>query len=131
MNGIAGIFVAGGRGVLRSLLADTDASSEFIPVDTAICAMIMACKKLSTCEPEAELPVFNLTVEDSQKMNIGQVFKEVQALGNVYPFVWALWWPNGGPTKNKFVHWYRTLFFQWIPAYFVDFLLLCLGQKRL
>ena len=50
MNGLTGIFVAGGRGVLRSLLIDLDGSAEIIPVDTAINGMIMVCKKLSMTE---------------------------------------------------------------------------------
>lgn len=91
LNGIVGIFVAGSRGVLRSVLADRSARGEFIPVDTAINGMIMAAKEMSTVERWKEIPVFTLTCDDSQKLLIGETFDQIRALGDIYPVTWAIW----------------------------------------
>lgn len=47
------------------------------------------------------------------------------------PFSQSLWFPDCTLTTNKFYYQLNALLFQWIPAYFIDFLLLIFGQKRL
>ena len=41
-NGPVGMMVGGGKGILRVAYFETQASADFIPVDIAIKAMIMA-----------------------------------------------------------------------------------------
>lgn len=48
MNGPPGIGIAGGKGVLRTILVNPDAQFEAIPVDMAINGLIMFAKKLGT-----------------------------------------------------------------------------------
>lgn len=47
------------------------------------------------------------------------------------PFEVGLWYPGGGITTNKFMHQLNVALFHWMPAYFIDFLMYCFGQKRL
>jgi fatty acyl-CoA reductase len=47
------------------------------------------------------------------------------------PFSLSLWYPNVTITQNKLYYLINVLLFQWLPAYFVDFLFLLFGQKRL
>lgn len=48
-----------------------------------------------------------------------------------YPFEKVLWYPTGGITSNETIHVIISLFFQWIPAYFIDFIMTLIGQPRL
>lgn len=42
INGPVGMLIAGGKGVLRAILADPDIVADYIPVDIAVKAMICA-----------------------------------------------------------------------------------------
>lgn len=47
------------------------------------------------------------------------------------PFETMLWYPGGNVHSNEYIHNFVDLLFHWIPAYFIDFLLLLLGRKTL
>jgi fatty acyl-CoA reductase len=131
LNGVTGIFYAGGRGVLRSMLADPDSPFEYLPVDMAINAIIMIPKLISTYQRPKEIPVYHLTAHDLQKIPINKLFNMVTKIGHEFPCSWPLWYPNGKITANKFKHDVNVLLFQTVPAYVIDFLLFCFRQKRL
>lgn len=40
-------------------------------------------------------------------------------------------YPDGDITTNKIYHTICVTLFHWLPAYFIDFLMFCFGQKRL
>ena len=132
LNGPMGIMIAAGKGVLRSMLVDQNVTAEVIPVDTAINAIIIIAKvHANQTERPSEMPVYNLTVHESKKLTFGEMFGTFKKIGREIPFSGALWYPNGEPTLNVFAHTLKTFFFQLIPAYFIDFLFFCTGQKRL
>ena len=132
LNGPVGIMIAAGKGVLRSMLLNPNITAEVIPVDTAINAFIIIAKvHANQVEKLSEMPVYNLTVHVSKKLNFGQLFGIFKKVGRDIPFSGALWYPNGEPTLNVYVHTLKVFFFQLIPAYFIDFLFFCMGQKRL
>jgi alcohol-forming fatty acyl-CoA reductase len=47
------------------------------------------------------------------------------------PLQMGLWYPNGDITTNVLKHKINVALFHWLPAYLIDFLMLCLFQKRL
>lgn len=79
----------------------------------------------------SEIPVFNVTQSDSKKITYGEFFRVANSVKFEMPFSLSLWYPNCAITQNKLYYWLNVILFQWIPAYFVDFLLLIFGQKRL
>lgn len=78
---------------------------------------------------------------------------EGKKLFHKYPFEAGLWYPDGKSpgsvpytcnktkdktftligdfTRSKIVHTFKLIFYHWLPAYLIDFLMLCFGQKRL
>lgn len=68
---------------------------------------------------------------DGTKISWGEVLNLGKQLGYEYPFEAGLWYPNGAITTNRYVHATRVFFYHWVPAYLIDFLMLCFGQKRL
>ena len=91
LNGLVGIFYAGGRGVLRSMLANPKGRLEFIPVDISVSAIILIPKVLSLTERSDEIPVYHLTCHESQKLTVKKMFDDVKEIGRKYPASWALW----------------------------------------
>lgn len=78
-----------------------------------------------------EVPVYNLTQSDMNPMKWGEVVEKGKIIAHEYPFEMTLWYPGGNIRSNKFMHNIIVLLFHWIPAYFIDFIMLIVGQKRL
>ena len=131
LNGIVGIFYAGGKGVLRSMLVDPVAKTEYIPCDTAIFAIIVIPKVLSVVERALKIPIYHLTCEKDQKLELGDIFRRVKKIGEKYPVSWALWYPDGGITTNRYENAIKVFLFQMLPAYIIDFFLFLFRQKTL
>lgn len=131
LNGPPGVLLAAGKGVLRSMLMNPNSIIEAIPVDTCINGIIVMVKHLATNERSDEIPVYNMTLHDSRKITNGKMFKYARELGQLYPCSGGLWYPDGDITQNVLVHRLKVFFFQLLPAYLIDFLFFCCGQKRL
>lgn len=123
--------LAASKGVLRSLLVDPNGMIEAIPVDTCINAILTMVQYIATNERSPEIPIYNMTLHESRKISNGKMFKISRDLGRKYPCTAGLWYPDGSITTNVLIHTLKVFFFQWIPAYFIDFLFLIFGQKRL
>lgn len=78
-----------------------------------------------------EVPVYNLTQSDMNPMKWGEVVEKGKIIAHEYPFEMTLWYPGGNIRSNKLMHNIIVLLFHWIPAYFIDFIMLIVGQKRL
>lgn len=78
-----------------------------------------------------KIPVYNVTCSDSKKVIWRGVLDQGKALNYKYPFEGGVWYPGGDMTTSKVIHSLRLFFYQLLPAYFIDFIMLCIGQKRL
>lgn len=117
------------------MLCDGSLKAQVIPVDIAIFGLITIGyhigSKIDKPRPQ-EIPVFCLNaMDESKKLTWKEIMDKGKALGYAHPFEAGLWYPNGTITSNRYVHEMKLFFFQWVPAYLIDFLMLCLGQKRL
>lgn len=82
-------------------------------------------------QKSAEVPVYNLTCVEKHKQTWSQVMEDGKEVAYRYPFEAGVWYPNGTITTNRMNHIFKVFFFQWLPAYLIDFLMLVCGQKRL
>ncbi|XP_062707716.1 putative fatty acyl-CoA reductase CG5065 [Aedes albopictus] len=131
LNGPVGIMVAGGKGVMRSMLCNGEYNAEVIPVDLAINGLITIAYTIGQMKDmPPEIPVFNVTCRETKRTTWKEVLEMGKATAYEYPFEAGVWYPDGGITTNKFYHTFCVIFFHWLPAYFIDFLMFCFGQKR-
>lgn len=130
-NGIAGIMKAIGRGVLRSMRVDLTSILEACPVDICVNSIIIIAKSQSLTSRPKEVPVYNITVDETKKIKLAECADLFRKIAYKYPLVNALWYPDVQLTTNAFVHKMNLILFQWIPAFIIDFLLLCCFQERL
>lgn len=77
------------------------------------------------------VPVYNLTCSDAKKQTWREVLDKGKRVCYQYPFEAGLWYPNGDMTTSHIIHKFNVIMYHWLPAYFIDFLMLCFGQKRL
>lgn len=142
LNGPIGIMAGAAKGVIRTMLINGDNPSEIIPVDMAINGLItipydisrrdrLAKAATGNGSAVAELPVFNVTCCESQKTQWKRVLELGESINAEYPIEAGVWYPGGSMTTSVAVHMMRAMLFHWLPAYVIDFLLFCFGQKRL
>jgi fatty acyl-CoA reductase len=91
LNGPVGLFYAAGKGVLRSMLMDKDGLLEFVPADTSINALLIAVKVLVSSPRAESIPVYHLTVNETRRMSMGDLYRMSKKVGYKYPVSWALW----------------------------------------
>uniref|UniRef100_A0A1B6C0C4 Fatty acyl-CoA reductase n=1 Tax=Clastoptera arizonana TaxID=38151 RepID=A0A1B6C0C4_9HEMI len=131
LNGPVGFMVGGGKGVIRSVHCNAEYNAEVIPVDMAISGLIAIGWKVGSSKERAqEIPVYNLTQSGQQPITWGEILEKGKKVAYENPFEMMLWYPDGHLRSNKFVHELCVIFFHWIPAYLIDFLMLIFSQKR-
>lgn len=91
LNGICGVTLAGGKGVLQSFFSDPKSHVDSIPVDLCINAMLMIVKVLSTEAKHETLPVFHLTLPSQFKVKFYWLFNKLIEFRFKYPFTMSLW----------------------------------------
>lgn len=138
LNGPIGIMAGAAKGVIRTMLINGDNPSEIIPVDMAINGLITIpydIRRRTTAADEgaqpADMPVFNVTCCESQKTIWKRVLELGESINAEYPIEAGVWYPGGSMTTSVVMHTTRLVLFHWLPAYLIDFLLMCFGQKRL
>lgn len=129
-NGLAGILLSRGRGVLRTLYSDPNRLLEVIPVDIANNAILaLTCKR--TMMEGNQILYSNLANSGIQKWTLGQYFDyELEVLNN-YPLDLLLWKPYCPLTTNRLYFQYRRLFYHYIPGYIGDFFCRLAGEKAM
>lgn len=118
--------------MIRSMLCDSSAHAEVVPVDFAINGLIMISFEFATMkEKPKEVSVYNVTIPPQYRYSWGFLLDTGRKVILDYPFEAGIWFPGGDITTNKLVHYLRVFFTQWLPAYFVDALCLLIGRDRL
>lgn len=125
-----GLMIGAGKGVIRSMHCNPDLNSEAVPVDLAINAIITIAYKRSKMSKES---VYFCNVTDSgiNPLTWGQSLEIGRELFNKYPMCQSLWYPNGSIKTNYYHHLFCVVFFHYLPAYFIDFLMVLIRQKPL
>ncbi|KAK5638607.1 hypothetical protein RI129_012902 [Pyrocoelia pectoralis] len=106
-NGPVGLFVASGKGILRSCCSNPDLKVDYMAVDSCVRALIMASwAKCTSKDPEEKLDVSFYNSSNNGLYHI--TMKEFIEIGKEAvweaPFSNILWFPGGGVTAYKFWH---------------------------
>lgn len=129
VNGPTGLMIAAAKGVVRSMLGNPDNPCEAIPVDMNInCILALAYKK-RLMENQSEVYYCNITDSGIHTITWGQALDLGKEVFDEYPMLVALWYPNGSMKANSFLHMLCVIFFHYLPAYIIDFLLFITGNK--
>lgn len=113
-------------GMLKTLKFHQSQRFPVIPADYVINdIMICTWNSMSIASPHLEVINF-----DSYEEEMGVIFEKFRLL-MVYQFSLGLMVKSTVPKcmKNAFLYWLDVIFRQWIPAVFLDFFLICMGQK--
>lgn len=129
-NGLAGILLSRGRGILRTIYSDPKKLLEVIPVDIANNAILaLTCKR--ALMKGTDVMFSNLTNSGLQTWTLKEYFDNEMEVVKKYPLDLLLWWPYCPLTKNKLYYEYRRLCYHYFPALVGDIFCRLSGEKAL
>ncbi|XP_056281016.1 fatty acyl-CoA reductase 1 [Pseudoliparis swirei] len=130
-NGPSGVFIAAGKGILRTMRANIDAVADLIPVDVVINLMLAA--GWYTAERRSNRPktavVFNCTSGGINPFHWGEIEHHVMSSFKRNPLEQAFRRPNANITSNYLINQYWILVSHKFPALIYDLVLRLSGQK--
>lgn len=136
INGPMGLGALASIGIVRYVDWNYYANADIIPVDTCANVMLAAAERavrLNKTFNDKSLKVYNLTTTTIYPQTWGQIFEQLRAASIRSPPLKMLRTPINPPKikrANKLVL-YASKLSEILFAYFIDFLLIVCGQKRI
>ncbi|XP_037939564.1 putative fatty acyl-CoA reductase CG5065 [Teleopsis dalmanni] len=133
-NGPIGLLVACGTGIMRTMYGDPDIVSDFVPVDIAVRALLMAAYDRAM-EPhdinreDNDLKVINCATASVCPITTGQIIEYGKEIVKKNPFDKTLWVPGGSITRCPAWNFIRFITMHVFMAVLVDSALRFLNQK--
>ncbi|XP_019738532.1 fatty acyl-CoA reductase 1 isoform X2 [Hippocampus comes] len=127
-NGPSGVFIAAGKGILRTMRANNDAVADLIPVDVVINLTLAAGWYTAVHKPKTAL-VYNCTTGGINPFHWGEIEHHVMSSFKRNPLEQAFRRPNANITSNYLIYQYWILVSHKFPALLYDLVLRLTGQK--
>ncbi|XP_059181554.1 fatty acyl-CoA reductase 1 isoform X1 [Centropristis striata] len=137
-NGPSGVFIAAGKGILRTMRANNDAVADLIPVDVVVnltlaAGWYTAVHRRKTEKQKNERPktalVYNCTTGGINPFHWGEIEHHVMSSFKRNPLDQAFRRPNANITSNYLINQYWILVSHKFPALIYDLVLRLSGQK--
>ncbi|XP_059611991.1 putative fatty acyl-CoA reductase CG5065 [Phlebotomus argentipes] len=127
-NGPTGLMVGAGRGVIRSMHCNPNYPADAIPVDITMNTILaLAWQRGQNKSPEIQYT--NVVASTENSLSWGESIERGKAEFYKNPLCFSLWYPNGSIKSNYFHHLFCVIFFHYLPAYFIDLLLVIFRKK--
>ncbi|KYN06164.1 Fatty acyl-CoA reductase 1 [Cyphomyrmex costatus] len=130
--GPIGLFIGGGKGILRVACLNKNVNEDAVPVDIVIKAIIIVTWKIG-------LTTYNHSITDSTPLVVnctGQKYISYQNcikmlfnIGQDVPFEGALWTPHTILTDNLILFYILTMLLHILPAILIDLILKFAGRR--
>lgn len=127
-NGPSGVFIAAGKGILRTMRASNDAVADLIPVDVVINLTLAAGWYTAVHRPKSAM-VYNCTTGGINPFHWGEIEHHVMLTFKRNPLEQAFRRPNANITSNYLIYQYWILVSHKFPALLYDLFLRLSGQK--
>ncbi|KAL4225214.1 Fatty acyl-CoA reductase 2 [Mactra antiquata] len=130
VNGPTGLLAAIGKGVLRIMKGDFNATADLIPADLATNMLVCIGWYTGTHRSE-KMKVFNCTSGQLNKLTWGQIERASYNYMMKNPLENVARIPNPRFTKSVIWHDMNVLFDHMLPAYMMDFYMWISGRRRM
>uniref|UniRef100_A0A3B4BC95 Fatty acyl-CoA reductase n=1 Tax=Periophthalmus magnuspinnatus TaxID=409849 RepID=A0A3B4BC95_9GOBI len=130
-NGPSGIFIAAGKGILRTMRASNDAVADLVPVDVVINTTLSAAwfSGSQRHHRPKNIPVYNCTTGGINPFHWGEVEYCINMTFKMNPLEQAFRRPNVNLRSNPFTNQYWTAVSHTLPALLYDGYMKLTGQK--
>ncbi|XP_050811044.1 fatty acyl-CoA reductase 1 isoform X4 [Gopherus flavomarginatus] len=127
-NGPSGLFIAAGKGILRTIRASNSAVADLVPVDVVVNTTLAAAWYSGVNRPR-NIMVYNCTTGGTNPFHWGEVAYYLNLNFKMNPLEQALRRPNVNMRSNFLLHQYWTAVSHILPAVLRDVVLRLTGQK--
>lgn len=127
-NGPSGIFIAAGKGILRTMRASNDAVADLVPVDVVINATLAAAWYSGSYARPKNILVYNCTTGGINPFHWGEVEYHVISTFKRNPLEQAFRRPNVNLTSNHLINQYWIAVSHKAPAFLYDLYLRLIGR---
>ncbi|XP_015484547.1 fatty acyl-CoA reductase 1-like [Parus major] len=127
-NGTSGIFIAAGKGILRTVIANNEAVADMIPVDVAINLTLAAGWYTAVHRPK-NLLVYNCTTGGINPFFWGEMGQYVMSTFKRNPLEQAFRTPNAHMTSSYLINQYWITVSHKAPAILYDLYMRLTGRK--
>jgi fatty acyl-CoA reductase len=127
-NGPSGIYIAAGRGLLRSMKGESKASADIVPVDIPVNIMITVAWYTAVARPKSIL-IYHATTGGAKPFTWGDISDVVNKSFKHTPLEGCFRRPNVAIVSNNFLHEYWTCVSHLFPAYLCDIAFRLMGKK--
>ncbi|KAE8295830.1 Fatty acyl-CoA reductase 1 [Larimichthys crocea] len=130
-NGPSGIFIAAGKGILRTMRASNDAVADLVPVDVVINATLAAAwySGSQMLNRPRNILVYNCTTGGINPFHWGEVEYHVISTFKRNPLEQAFRRPNVNLTSNHLINQYWIAVSHKAPAFLYDLYLRLIGRE--
>lgn len=128
LNGPTGLLVGAGKGVIRSMHCRAEYNADIMPCDIAINAIVILAWKVAKLRLNRPL-VCNITESGDHPLTWRHVLDTGRKHLYENPLSDAIWFPDGSIKSSWLMHTLCVIFFHFLPAYLIDFLVTLCGKK--
>ncbi|KAM9080387.1 fatty acyl-CoA reductase 1 isoform 1-T4 [Megaptera novaeangliae] len=127
-NGPSGLFIAAGKGILRTMRASNNALADLVPVDVVV-NMSLAAAWYSGVNRPRNIMVYNCTTGSTNPFHWGEVEYHVISTFKRNPLEQAFRRPNVNLTSNHLLYHYWIAVSHKAPAFLYDIYLRMTGRS--
>ncbi|XP_029895437.1 fatty acyl-CoA reductase 1 isoform X4 [Aquila chrysaetos chrysaetos] len=127
-NGPSGVFIAAGKGILRTMRASNDAVADLVPVDVVI-NMALAAAWYSGVNRPRNVMVYNCTTGGTNPFHWGEVGHHIKLHFKTNVLEGAVRHPNRSFQSNPLLYQCWIAVSYRVPAFLYDLLLRLTGRK--
>ncbi|XP_015921823.1 putative fatty acyl-CoA reductase CG5065 [Parasteatoda tepidariorum] len=128
LNGPSGMIIAGGKGVLRTMIIYGEAVADIVPVDVVVNTLISVAWYTAMHRPNSIL-VYNCTSSGLNRLTWDDIMLSTYPQLLKYPSAELFRYPYGSFRRSQFVNSICIAFQHYLPALFVDFMAYIFFQK--
>lgn len=130
-NGPVGMLVGGGKGILRVLYVDPNITSDFMPVDVAIKAIIIVAwqRGIKPITEDDTMHIYNCSSHDIKRISIKNVVEMGFQITKDVPLENIIWSPGTTIITSRSFYYILVLIMHILPALFIDGIMKLFGAR--
>jgi len=128
LHGPTGLLVGAGKGVIRSMYCRPEYNADIMPCDIAINALIILAWRAATLRLKNPM-ICNVTESGENSLSWERTLETGRKHLYENPLSGAIWFPDGSIKSSWLLHSLCVIFFHFLPAYIIDFLVTLCGKK--
>lgn len=111
------------------MYCDSDGYGDYLPVDIAVNCMLIATWNFIDNRDNSRR-IYNVCSSSEIKVSWNQVIEMGREIvSSKVPLNGVMWYPGGSMKTSRLYHNICLILYHFIPAIFIDALLICLGYK--